>query len=249
MAFALQLQASLRQRSDQLPGELAAGDSLETILGRHLLAVEAAAETELLTSILLLDEAGKQLWHGAAPSLPSEYCEAINGIEIGPSVGSCGTAAYLDRAVYVTDIASDHLWRDYRDLADQHGLRACWSTPIHDAGGLLLGTFAVYHPTPRSPTPDEVEAIRMISGHVAEAITKDRSRPQLARTADLRLIGDNDDHALSFDIRFEAYAAKLDKLALRVTDPRLVESLKAVAADCRRLAGNARNRQTSTDSD
>lgn len=242
MAFAVQLQASLQQRNDLLPGELAAGDSLETILGRHLLAVEAAAETELLTSILLLDEDGKRLWHGAAPNLPKEYCEAINGTEIGPSVGSCGTAAYLNRAVYVTDIATDYLWRDYRDLAEEHGFRACWSTPIHDADGRLLGTFAVYHPTPRSPTPDEVEAIRMISGHVAEAIMRDRSRLVEHRPDHAA----NDDDAITGDVRFDAYAAKLDRLVLMATDPKLIRAMKAVAADCRRLAVNMRERRSRT---
>jgi GAF domain-containing protein len=128
------------------------------------------ADTILITSVLLLDFDGKRLWHAAAPSLPRSYCSAINGAEIGPTAGSCGTAAFKDRAVYVSDIAEDPLWSEYRHLALPHGLRACWSTPIHDDSGVVLGTFAIYHRTSRLPTPEEVEAISLVTGHVAAAI-------------------------------------------------------------------------------
>jgi GAF domain-containing protein len=170
MPFAFQLQDNLLLRNSQIAHEFAAGESLETVLGRYLLAVESAADTQLLTSTLLLDEDCKHLWHGAAPSLPKSYCEAIDGMEIGPNAGSCGSAAYLGRAIYVSDIAADPLWNDYRELAAEHGLCACWSTPIRGADGAVIGTFAVYHLTPRGPTPDEIEAIRLITGHVAQAI-------------------------------------------------------------------------------
>ena len=71
--------------------------------------------------------------HGAAPSLNETFIRAIDGQPIGPKAGSCGTAAYRKEPVYVTDIASDPLWEDYRDIALAHGLRACWSTPIKAA--------------------------------------------------------------------------------------------------------------------
>jgi hypothetical protein len=171
MGFAAHLETALLQRDREVVAEQAAGDSLEAIIDRHLRAVEAAAETDLLTSVLLLDASGRRLLHGAAPSLPKTFCQAIDGVEIGPEVGSCGTAAYLRRAIYATDIANDPLWRDYRDLALPHGLRACWSTPIEGADGRLLGTFAIYHLTPRGPTREELRAVRLITRHVAEAIT------------------------------------------------------------------------------
>ena len=173
MAFALQLQDSLRLRESQAQSEFASGDALGVILTRYLLAVEAEADNFILTSILLLD--GQWLRKGAAPNLPEAYCAAIDGAEIGPCAGSCGTAAYLGRPVYVTDIATDPLWADYKDLALPNGLRACWSTPIFDDGHAVIGTFAIYHLTTTGPTEDEIAAIATITDHVARAITWSRN--------------------------------------------------------------------------
>jgi hypothetical protein len=80
------------------------------------------------------------------------------------------TAAFLGRPVYVSDIANDALWENYRDLAFSHGLRACWSTPIRNTEDRLLGTFAVCHLRPREPADEELESIRTITDHVARAI-------------------------------------------------------------------------------
>lgn len=108
---------------------------------------------DALCSILLLDEAGRHLHSGAAASLPAAYNEVIDGVAIGPNVGSCGTAAWLQQAVVVADIASDPRWKDYRDLALGHGLYACWSYPIFSTTKKVLGTFALYYREPRKPDP------------------------------------------------------------------------------------------------
>ena len=168
MAFGLQLRELLRVREKLMPGEFAKGEPLESVLDRYLLVVESTAESDTLTSILLLD--GTILHHGAGPRLPRAYREAIDGSEIGPSAGSCGTAAFRGQPVYVSDIANDPLWADYRDLALGHELRACWSTPIRNSEGRLLGTFAVYHQRPRDPTKEELDSIATITDHVARAI-------------------------------------------------------------------------------
>jgi two-component system cell cycle sensor histidine kinase PleC len=99
------------------------------------------------------------LRHGAAPNLPAEYNRAIDGLPIGPRAGSCGTAVFRGDQVVVGDITTDPLWTDYRDLALPHGLRACWSTPIRDDDGTLLGTFAMYYDEPRVPTSEEQSLI------------------------------------------------------------------------------------------
>lgn len=105
----------------------------------------------VICSILLMDDDGLHLRHGAAKNLPEECNRVIDGMAIGPCAGSCGTAAYLNQAVIVTDITSDPLWVNFRDLGMKHGIRACWSIPIRSAAGHVLGTFAMYHSEPRSP--------------------------------------------------------------------------------------------------
>lgn len=175
MSFAIGLRHALQLRQNDVVAELRHGDSLEDILNKYLLAVEKMSDTELLTSILLVSPDGKQLSHGAAPSLPKAYCEAIDGSLIGPSAGSCGTAAYLGKPVYVTDIATDPLWAEFRDIALPHGLRSCWSTPIRNSDGSVMATFAIYHRNRSNPTRDELNAIEIIADHVARAITWFRS--------------------------------------------------------------------------
>lgn len=170
MHFGAGLRTSLDHRREQVPSEIVRGDSLEHVLNRHLLAVEENFDDELIASILLLSLDGKRLHHGAGPRLPQIYREAIDGSEIGPSAGSCGTAAFRGLPVYVADIANDPLWHAYRDLAIPHGFRSCWSTPIFDPDGVLLGTFAIYRREPGSPGIDEVDAIAVITDSVAHAI-------------------------------------------------------------------------------
>jgi GAF domain-containing protein len=174
MSFAAGLGQALQLRQTDVVSELDAGESLEDVLIRHLHVVEQMSDSEILTSVLLLSEDGKHLTHGAAPSLPQVYREAIDGLEIGPSAGSCGTAAFTGRPVYVTDIATDPLWAPYRDLALPHGLRSCWSTPIRDGDGPVLGTFAIYNRAVRGPTADELSAIDLITDKVAQAIAWSR---------------------------------------------------------------------------
>jgi signal transduction histidine kinase len=133
-------------------------------------------------SILLLDAPNGQLRHVASPSLPASYAAAIDGVRIGPMVGSCGTSAYLRQPVVVCDITADPLWADYRDLAAAHSLRACWSVPIFNReSGEVLGTFAVYYQEPRSPAADDLDLVDQISDLAGVAILHDRERKALVQ--------------------------------------------------------------------
>jgi PAS domain-containing protein len=133
----------------------------------------------MLASILLIDEEGVHLRHGAAPSLPPEYMAAIDGGTIGPEAGSCGTAAYRREAVFVEDVATDPRWKRYAAAALKHGLRACWSTPIFDAQQRLLGTFAIYYHQPALPEPEHVRLIEMGTHIAAIAIVHHRTQARL----------------------------------------------------------------------
>jgi PAS domain S-box-containing protein len=144
-------------------GMVARGTSLAHVLDGLCRLVEAQAP-EVLASVLLLD--GDRLRHGGAPSLPKAYVDAIDGAVIGPTAGSCGTAAYRAQQVIVSDIATDPLWVEYRELALAHSLRACWSTPIFSADGNVIATFAMYHGEPRSPSQRDQDIVEQIT-HLA----------------------------------------------------------------------------------
>ena len=136
-------------------------------------------QTDALCSILLLDDQGTHLLHGAAPSLPQSYNQAIHGIAIGPDVGSCGTAAFKGESVVVEDIATSPLWADYKDLALRHGLRACWSTPIHSSSRKVLGTFAMYYREVRKPAEWEWQCIGEAGRLTRIAIERKRTEQAL----------------------------------------------------------------------
>jgi GAF domain-containing protein len=161
--------------------ELAIGDSpLEQTLGELIRIVESTSSTGVLGSILLLDQDGKHLRHGAGPSLPSEYMAAIDGEEIGPCAGSCGTAAFRGEPVFVTDIATDPLWAEYKAVALPLGLRSCWSTPIMTRGRQILGTFAMYHREPREPTVRDLTLVDLVTQTAALVIDRERAQAALA---------------------------------------------------------------------
>jgi PAS domain S-box-containing protein len=157
---------------------IARGDSRVLILDALSRLVEELVRGSL-SSILLLDPNVNRLRHGAAPSLPITYTEAIDGLVIGPSVGSCGTAAYRAEPVIVSDIATDLLWADFRGLALAHGLRACWSSPILSSEGRVLGIFATYYREPRSPTPQEQNVIERITHLASIAVERERAEEAL----------------------------------------------------------------------
>lgn len=139
-------------------------------LGETLECLVRLIETDIpgvVGSILLLDDDGVRLRHGAAPSLPTQFLRAI-----GPRAGSCGTAAYLNQSVIVEDIERDPLWADYRQLAAPHGLCACWSMPIRDADRRMLGTFALYLREPGSPAARHRRVIEIAKHTAAIAILK-----------------------------------------------------------------------------
>ena len=131
---------------------IAHGANLTDILEELCRAIDAQAP-DIISSILLMDPDGQRLRPAAGSRVPSGWARAITPVTIGPCVGSCGTAAFLKKPVIVSNIASDPLWVDFRDVALSHGLRAAWSHPLLSKNDEVLGTFCLYYPEVRSPTP------------------------------------------------------------------------------------------------
>jgi len=126
-------------------------------------------------SILLLSQDGLHLLDAAAPNLPDEYRRLIHGLLIGESAGSCGTAAWRNQPVIVTDIEHDPLWTMYRDIARPFGLAACWSHPIRDSEGSVLGTFAMYYDSPRAPDDAELDLIATAAARAGTIVEQARA--------------------------------------------------------------------------
>ena len=166
--------------------EMIARDArLEDIL-ESLVRVVEAQFAGLLCSVLLLDEDGQHVRHGAAPSLPKPYSDAIDGLCIGPKAGSCGTAMYRKETVVVSDILLDPLWEEYRGVVEPYGFRACWSTPILSHSNKALGSFAMYYREPRSPSPAETRALEMATHLAGIAIERKLAREERERLRQLQ---------------------------------------------------------------
>ncbi len=184
---------------------IAARAPLAEILDRLVRMIEAQSPG-VMASILLLDDDGLHLRHGAAPSLPPAYAALVDGVRIGPNVGSCGTAAFRGEPVIVTDIQADPLWADYRALAASHGLRACWSAPIFahqplsqgptrprgDATpgswraadeGRVLGTFAMYSATVKAPAAVDMRLADLATRIAGIAIERQKTEERIRHMA------------------------------------------------------------------
>jgi two-component system, cell cycle sensor histidine kinase and response regulator CckA len=158
--------------------QVASGAPLPVVLAGTVRLVEGQA-AGLLCTIMLYDEQRGTLHVGAAPSLPPSFSAAVEGLPVGPGVGSCGTAAYTRQRVIVEDIATHPFWKNGCDLALSFGLRACWSAPIFSTERALLGTFAIYYREPRGPTPAELGWVAAATHIAAIAIERDRADTKL----------------------------------------------------------------------
>ena len=162
----------------QVLEQLAQGQNLPVLLRELVLGYEELMPG-VRCSVLLLNEQHQTLHEGAAPSLPPAYRQGIEGMKIGPTAGSCGTAAFTGKPVMVGDTATDPLWTSFRDLARTHQLPACWSVPIKASQGKVLGTFALYPQRPQTPTPRERQSIERGAYLAGLAIERDHTQQTL----------------------------------------------------------------------
>ncbi len=158
---------------------VAKGASLGEVLDTLTRAIERISPQSLCTIMLLDEVQRRRLLVASGPSLPQAYLDAANGLEIGPDVGSCGSAAYRNQTVIVEDIATDHRFAPARDFMLSHGLRSCWSQPIRDSKGSVLGTFATYRRVISSPRPQELRLARVAGQLAGNTIERIRAESRL----------------------------------------------------------------------
>src|SRR5712672_180684 len=191
---------------------IARGDALEAILEGSCRLVEQALPGSLAI-ILLLD--GNRLRRGAAPSFP-KYMAEVDGFEIDPAVGTCSAAAARKEQVITADIAKDAHWAGYLELAARHGLRAGWATPILSSDNQVLGTFGLYWPEPRGPSPEHLQIINQVARLVAFAIERKRSQDAISESEHLA------------QGQLQALTRTLDALAQESNPERLLEHVLKV---------------------
>lgn len=172
---------AFRAGQGQVLEMIAQGATLADVLASLVTLIEAQSEG-MICSVLQLSEDGKHILHGAAPHLPEIYVKAVNGAPIGPKNGSCGTAMFRGQPVIVTDMLTDPLWEDYRELAKLSGLRACWSTPIFTGQRKVLGSFAMYYTQPQAPTGSEARLTEVATHIAGIAIEHERAQNELQHT-------------------------------------------------------------------
>jgi PAS domain S-box-containing protein len=167
------------EEQNQVLEMITSGASLPEALEFLIRSLEKRSAHGMKGSVLLLDDDRKHLRHAAAPSLPEKYNNTIDGLAVGDGIGSCGTAAYTKKAAIVSDIQNDPLWKDFKDLAQQYNLRACWSTPIFSSKHQVLGTFAMYYPEPRKPSAEDRQTIQFATRTAALIIERKNVEEEL----------------------------------------------------------------------
>ncbi|SFB57696.1 PAS domain-containing protein [Algoriphagus aquimarinus] len=131
------------------------------------------------------------LYGGIAPSLPPAYMTAIENLQIGKNVGSCGTAAALKRQVIVTDITTDAKWEGYRTLALTYGLKACWSNPVISTEGEVMATLAMYYREPKTPTEDELQVLERVTA-LLQIVLENRQKTEIISETNLLMLQSQD---------------------------------------------------------
>jgi PAS domain S-box-containing protein len=169
---------NLRAGQHRVLEMIAIGSPLMAVLESIVRLVERESEGMACT-VLLLDDDGITIRHGAAPTMPAGYLQALEGLTIGPKAGSCGTAMFRGEPVIVTDVLTDPLWEGYTEVATRFGFRACWSTPIFSPDRKVLGSLAMYYAEPRAPRDDERRVIETAAGIARIAIEQHRAHEAL----------------------------------------------------------------------
>jgi PAS domain S-box-containing protein len=222
------LERRLQQHEQQVLEMIARSAPLADSLASLVRAIEDHSPPTI-GSVLILDPDGLHVRHGAGPSLPAAFMEAVDGSPIGPRAGSCGTSAFLKKTVIVEDIETDPLWEHYRTLARAHGLRACWSAPILATDDRVLGTFAFYYRTPRTPAPRDLAIIERAARLAGIAIERKQLEEQLQDlSARMESVLEAERTGIAREIHDELgqglTALKMDVawVVRRLTDPHLV---------------------------
>ena len=161
--------------------EMIAKGEPATLIYDEIALLYEARHPGLRCSMLELE--GNKLMHGGAPSMPKAYCEAVHGLEYGPEVGSCGSSTYIGKRVVVENIETDPKWADIKHYALPHGMRCCWSEPIKNSDGKVLGAFGMYYNHPARPNEEESEDLTRAARLAGIIMEREHNQKQIRALA------------------------------------------------------------------
>lgn len=170
------------QMQNQILSMISQGEPLNQVLQELVLQIERQYP-QLICSILLLDQQSGTLRHGAAPSLPAAYNQAVDGLIPGPFTGSCGAAAFHGEMLIAEDLLTHPNWQDYQQFIALANVRSCWSIPIKNADGRVLGTFGIYQRQVAKPDATFTQKMQTFSNLAELAISRSLLAEKIRRMA------------------------------------------------------------------
>lgn len=193
--------------------EMIANQQPLNLIAEHILKTVEEQIENCKASILIPDQKEGALYKLAVPGLMDEFSQGIRGIHTGVAVDSGEATTFLKKEVIVTDIDNDPLCEDYRQLALQYGIKACWSIPIFSSEDRAIGTFAIYCAQPRGPEENEKELLADVSKLASIAIEKHQLYEHL-RTTQQQL----EDYALHLEVKVEKRTLELNGMVQKLVD-------------------------------
>lgn len=168
----------LRESQREVLQLIVAGSSLGDVL-RRICSIMEVFDADAKCAVTVLDAAGSRVRAAFSPSLPSRFLSVVQDALLGMPQGACANALRSGQTATCADLAKDPEWRELAALGTEHGLRACWFTPVFGTRGRLIAVIAVYYPHPYQPTDRELVLVQAAVSLVALAIAHSNAQTQL----------------------------------------------------------------------
>ncbi len=156
---------------------ISGGASIKEAL--NAIALGAEEECRMCCAVMLLDHKTGHLTTAAAPELPDFYNAGIDALKIVAEGELTGASVFGGHRLIVEDIQSSPAWDRMHSTAARAGLQSCWSEPIRDSAGELLGVLVFYNPPVKAPDASSVEAIQYYSALLGRVLEQHHAQQEL----------------------------------------------------------------------
>lgn len=143
-------------------GNIAHGKSTSDILYDIVLLIESE-QPGTSCAIWQISQERKHLLLSAAPSLPASIQVALQNIEIGSVAYPCSMVAGNGKLSLVSDIQAQPFSPEFKALAHQANLAACWTKPILSSADQVLGVLSVFRQSIGDPSAEQIKLLEQMS--------------------------------------------------------------------------------------